>query len=171
MAAKSAKSIKPHHDPEHRELAYGWWAYKTSRNAEKVAELFADGTITGQPVDIPSRTIRYWSEADRWLARVEQEIVDSANDIGFQTRMDLVLAAHSAAGYIAGVANGTVEPDKLRLEAAKLALMSVGMLGGSSKDPLMALQRPNQSAELPDFSKMTDDQLAIEEAKLRNRRN
>ena len=139
-----------------RGRAYPIWAWECGQNAERLADWIAEHW----GVEIPARTIRYWSKQDGWRLRYESDRVDiDPGEARPAIALRLQSAALGAAIYLDAVNNGEVAPDKARLFAAKVALDASGFASIRVTGEEANHRAPSASARVS-YSQLTDAELA-----------
>ena len=107
-----------------RQLAYQLWA---SQPDKPITEWIEDlEAAAGGKVAL--RTVQRWRHDDRWDERFAEEVIASSGLSVFEQVRQIRVAALPAIRYVDQVARGEVEPDRLRLEAAKFIIQQSAAL-------------------------------------------
>ena len=139
-----------------RSRAYPIWAWECGQNAERLADWIAEHW----GVEIPARTIRYWSKQDGWRLRYESDRVDiDPGEARPAIALRLQSAALGAAIYLDAVNNNELAADKSRLIAAKIALDAAGFASIRVTGEEAQHRAPSASARVS-YSQLTDAELA-----------
>lgn len=147
-----------------RGRCYPIWAWECGQNAERLADWIAEHW----GVEIPARTIRYWSKQDGWRLRYESDRVDiDPGEARPAIALRLQSAALGAAIYLDAVNNGEIMPDKDRTQAAKIALDSAGFAGIRVTGDEAQHRAPSASARVA-YSQLSDAELAQRMRSLRS---
>ena len=75
---------------------------------------------------IPYRTLYHWRQVDRWDIEADKRADAFAPNRRRRTVQHLTVAAERFSAYLSQVASGAVEPNKLKIVAAKIALDAAG---------------------------------------------
>ena len=110
--------------PDHvKGLAFELYYTDAGRSLTTLAEI-----IAGYPYEhrVPYSTLSYWRRADLWDIEADKMAEAFAPNRRRRTASLLNVAAELSAAYLVQVQSGAVEPNKLKITAAKIALDASG---------------------------------------------
>jgi hypothetical protein len=123
IARKTAPSRLVQWSDDDRALAFELYYTDAGRNLVTLASI-----ISTYPYDrpIPYRTLYDWRQTQHWDIEADKRADAFAPNRRRRTSYHLTIAAERFAAYLAQVASGAEQPDKLMIAAAKVAFDASG---------------------------------------------
>lgn len=116
----------------YREFGFELWALIYDRNSSKVADRL-NNPLEEDPIyeirdprEVSARTVRKWSETEKWADRAENLFRTIAPGVHHQAASTILVSSIEAANYLREVINDNEADPKYRVDAAKTMLDRAG---------------------------------------------